>query len=85
MTKALDKILPKIALPVIAIAGIMLVFTMISVTQNTNNENNAYIRVINCIVTHNASERTQQDIENCYLTVERDLNIKLQRYDGTDK
>lgn len=84
MNRALDKVMPQIALPVIAAAGILLIVLMIASAKGTNEQNNAYIRVINCIVSHNASTRTQDDIEACYVTVERDLNVRLQRYDGTN-
>ena len=84
MNKALDKVMPKIALPIIVAAGVLILVLMLASSKGTGEQNNAYIRVINCIVSHNASERTQQDIENCYVTVERDLNIRLQRYDGSN-
>ena len=80
----LDKVMPKVALPIIIFAGLLLVFMMLSRGQTTNDQNNAYIRVINCIVSHNASTRTQEDIESCYIRVERDLRTTLQRYDSSD-
>lgn len=83
--KTVNKIFPTIALPIIAVAGVLLIVLMLADTRGKNNENNAYIRVINCIVSYNASDRTQEQIENCYVTVEHDLNIKLQRYDSSDK
>lgn len=82
--KTTDRVMSKIALPVIAVAAALLVLGIIIDSKGTTNENNAYIRVINCIVSHNASDRTQEDIENCYVTVERDLDIRLQRYDSSD-
>lgn len=84
MNKALDKVMPTIALPVIVAAGLLLVILLIASTRGTSEQNNAYIRVINCIVSYNASERTQDDIENCYVTVERDLDVRLQRYDSSN-
>lgn len=85
LERTADKIIPKIALPVIFFAG-MLMFAAIMVdTRGTSEQNNAYIRVINCIVSHNASRRTQEDIESCYVAVERDLDTKLQRYDEDTK
>ncbi len=85
MNKAIDKIIPKIALPVIAIAAVLLIVIMLQSSKDTGEQNNAYIRVINCIVSYNASTRTQEDIERCYVTVERDLNVKLQRYDSSQQ
>lgn len=84
MNKAFDKLMPKIALPIIIAAAVLLIFAMVTSSKSTGEQNNAYIRVINCIVSYNASERTQDDIETCYLTVERDLNVKLQRYDSSN-
>ena len=83
MQRAIDRVMPKIAIPIIAVAGLLIIVLMIDSTRGTNQENNAYIRVINCIVSHNASTRTQDDIENCYIEVERDLNTRLQRYDAS--
>ena len=85
MDKTLDKIMLKIAIPIIASAALLLVFMFLAKGQSTTDQNNAYIRVINCIVSHNAGDRTQEDIENCYIEVEGDLNTTLQRYDSSDK
>lgn len=85
MERALNKIIPKIAIPIMVLAALLIVFVVVDGGRRTSEENNAYIRVINCIVSYNASGRTQADIERCYLTVERDLNIHLQRYDSSDQ
>lgn len=85
MENTLNKIIPKIAIPVMIVAALLIVFVVVDGGRKTSEENNAYIRVINCIVSHNASDRTQADIEGCYLTVERDLDIHLQRYDSSDQ
>lgn len=79
----LDRIINKIAIPVIVTAAIMIVAFMVASSKGTSEQNNAYIRVINCIVSYPATVRTQMDVEQCYVTVERDLNIKLQRYDSS--
>lgn len=84
ITEKADKLMLRIAIPTIASAGILIVVALILGTQNTSSENNAYLRVVNCIVSHNAKERQQVDIEECYVTVENELNIKLQRYDSSD-
>lgn len=78
-----DKIIGKLAIPIIAIAGVLLIIIITLSSQGTDNENNAYIRVINCVVSIPATTRTQSDIESCYLTVENDLNVDLRRYDGS--
>lgn len=85
MEKTLDKIIPKIAIPIIVVAALLMVFVVVDGGRKTSEEDNAYIRVINCIVSYNASDRTQADIEKCYLTVEGDLGIHLQRYDSSDQ
>ena len=85
MKNTLNKIIPKIAIPVMIVAALLIVFVVVDGSRKTSEENNAYIRVINCIVSHNASGRTQTDIERCYLTVEGDLDIRLQRYDSSDR
>lgn len=80
--KAVDKVIGKVALPIIAVAGFLLIIAVVFSSQGTNNENNAYIRVINCILSKNAATRQQEDIESCYQTVEKESHISLQRYDG---
>lgn len=85
MNAAIDKIMSKIAIPIIVFAGLLLVFMILARAQGTNDQNNAYIRVINCIVSHNVNGRTREDIENCYIQVEKDLNTSLQRYDSSNK
>lgn len=79
----LDKIIEKIALPVICLAAVVLIVSLIVSSKGTSEENNAYVRVINCIVSYPTDTRTQDDIEKCYVTVEKDLNVKLQRYDNS--
>lgn len=81
----LDKIVQKAAIPLIALAGVILILAMISTAQNTNKENNAYIRVINYVVTLHSTHDSMPlaaDIENCYAQVEQELDIKLKRYDS---
>lgn len=80
MTKV-DKIMSKVALPIIALAGLLLVTFIVIDARSTTTENNGYIRVINCVISIPATVRTQDDIETCYDTVEKELGIKLQRYD----
>lgn len=79
--KKTDKVMKKIALPIIALAAIVLILTMLASTKSQTSENNGYIRVINCIISIPATTRTQADIESCYKTVEQQVNVKLQRYD----
>lgn len=68
-------------LTVVAIVGIGAAITLILTSKSVTKENNAYMRVINCIISKNAVGRTQGQIEECYIRVEKDLNIELKRYD----
>lgn len=76
-----DKFVGKVALPIIAIIGILLVAIFFIAIKGSTQENNGYIRVINCVISIPAKTRTQDDIEQCYRTVEKDIGVKLQRYD----
>lgn len=78
----MDKIIGKVALPLIMVAGVLLLVTIVLSTRSTSTENNGYIRVINCVISVPATTRTQADIEDCYQKVEKDLGIKLTRYDS---
>lgn len=80
-----DKVFGKIALPLIALAGILIIAVFVLMSKGVSEQNNAYIRVINCIVSYPATSRTQDDVENCYQTVESDMNIHLQRYDNSNQ
>jgi hypothetical protein len=79
----IDHFFQKIALPVIFIASVLVLFLVSSSANNTSAENNAYVRVINCIISINAVDREQGDIENCYQVVEKDLGVTLKRYDNS--
>lgn len=83
--KTTDKIIAKIALPVIGLAAGLLIFTFVASSKSTTEQNNAYIRVINCIVYYKPSTRTEADIEHCYKLVEGQTHVKLQRYDSSTK
>lgn len=78
-----DTVIQKVALPLIALAAVLLIVLYIGSVKDTSKENNAYIRVINCIISIPATTRDQNDIEHCYSTVEHDLGVKLQRYDSS--
>lgn len=77
----LDKTIAKFATPVLAAIGVLMVAIFFVVIKSSTQENNGYIRVINCVISIPAKTRTQSDIENCYSKVEKDLGLKLQRYD----
>jgi hypothetical protein len=82
--KSIEKIYSKIALPIIGVAGILLILVFVLATKGQSKENNGYIRVINCIISIPATTRAQEDIETCYSTVEKQVGVKLQRYDTSD-
>lgn len=83
MMKVADRVISKIAMPVIIAAGILLIAWIVLDAKGTTTETNGYIRVINCVISVPAGTRTQGDIETCYIKVEKELNIKLQRYDSS--
>lgn len=74
----------KIAPLVLLAAGTLLIFAIANSDNNTTTENNAYIRVSNCVLSIPATDRTQQDIEQCYQEVEEDLSLEseLHRYNN---
>ncbi len=82
--KKVDKVINKIALPILAIAAMLLILVFVLGIKSKNEENNGYIRVINCIISIPATTRTQGDIESCYQTVENQTGVKLQRYDTSN-
>lgn len=61
------------------------IYVRITTNHSTGLQNNAYIRVTNCILSTPPATRGKVEIDSCYTTVEHDLNIKLQRYNNTDK
>lgn len=75
-----DKIIPKIAIPLIVFAGMLVITLTVNEQTEVGNNTNAYIRVIECIVSQDTTTHNQADVENCYTTVEKNFNIKLQRY-----
>jgi hypothetical protein len=77
----IDKVIQKVAIPVIALASGLLIVFYVSSAKETSHENNGYIRVINCIISENITTRTKTDIEQCYQTVEAQTGVHLQRYD----
>lgn len=80
----MDRVIPKIAIPVIILAAVLLVSTTVSSSKQTGEENNAYIRVINCIVSIHSTgdgDPLDKDVDLCYTSVEADVGIKLKRYD----
>lgn len=83
MSKA-EKIIQKLALPLIVIAAVFIMLAFVFMTKSKVDENNGYVRVINCIIVLHSEHDTQpvaNDIENCYVQVEQQMHIKLQRYD----
>lgn len=80
-----DKVFQTIAPTVIMLAVVLLIIPIVLQSKITSRENNAYIRVINCVLSYTANERTTNDIENCYTTIENQLNTRLQRYDNSNK
>lgn len=67
---------------VIIVPSLGVIYNSTLTSRRNGKTNNAYIRVINCILSKNAAGRVQQDIEDCYIRVEKDQKIKLDRYNN---
>ncbi len=79
-----DNIFGKLVPLLICIAGIMLIFVILQLGQTSNSvaETAAYTRVSNCIVAKSANpDFTQDEIERCYVQVEKNTGISLERFD----
>lgn len=77
-----ENFIQRFALFIILFAAITLIGYFIIDGRATDNQNNGYVRVINCIISVPANTRTKDDINNCYVEVETDLGIKLERYNN---
>jgi hypothetical protein len=79
-----EGIFMKVAPWLIAVAAVVLIFTLfqVSKTGQSAQETSAYTRVSNCIVAKSANpEFTQDEIERCYVQVEKDTGVSLIRFD----
>lgn len=79
--KTLDKVMAKIGIPIIIVAAAFFMILSVESSRDISRENNGYVRVIDCVISTPGTVRTKEDIENCYKKVEKELGIKLQRYD----
>lgn len=80
----IERMLSKIALPIIGVALVLLVIMLVRLNQTSRSveETSAYTRVSNCIVAKVAEPPTVQDeVEQCYVQVEKDTGVTLQRFD----
>ncbi len=85
MNRYYEKFIERFAMFIILLAGIAVMGFFMVDGRNTSSQNNGYVRVINCIISVPATERTSVDIDNCYASVENDIGIKLQRYNEAKK
>lgn len=67
---------------VIIVFSLGVIYNATLTNRKNGKLNNSYIRVMNCILSKNATSRVQQDIEDCYVRVERDQKVKLDRYNN---
>lgn len=62
--------------------GIVFLTTRLAATTQEVKETSAYTRVSNCIVAKSANqELTQDGIERCYIQVEKNTGVSLERFD----
>lgn len=62
-------------------AGIFVIFTITTSNKGTSQMNLALNQVQLCILSKNAMNRTQADIEECYHRIESNAGIKIDRMD----
>lgn len=79
-----ETIFLKVAPLLIFIAAALLVFLIFQLgkTSKAVTETSAYTRVSNCILGKSANPPfTQEEIEKCYIQVEKDTGVQLERFD----
>lgn len=79
-----ERIFVNLAPILIAVAAVLLVVLMYQLdrTKYAVQETAAYTRVSNCMVAKVMTPpTTQEDVEKCYVQVEKDSNISLERFD----
>ena len=60
--------------------GMGAIYSATLVNRERTEQNEAYVRVTNCILSTPPAQRGQNDINHCYEKVEKDFGVKLQRY-----
>lgn len=79
-----DNLIGILGLVVLAIAAIMTMYLIISINKTNYKvrETAAYTRATNCIAARLASDSiSQKEIEDCYVQVEKNTDISLERFD----
>lgn len=79
-----EKLFVTLAPVLLVVAAILLIITMFQLdeTKYTVKETAAYTRVSNCIVAKNSGAvRAPDSVEKCYIQVEKDSDLKLERFD----
>lgn len=66
---------------IVILGGFMVLYTSTLTNRKVGINNTAYVRVLNCIIARNATQRTQSDIEHCYTVIEQEFHTTLTRYD----
>jgi len=78
-----EKMFVTLAPVLLGVAGVLLIITLFQLdeTKYAVKETAAYTRVSNCIVSKGSNDRTSEDVEKCYVQVEKDSGIPLERFD----
>jgi hypothetical protein len=63
------------------IIGFFLVYAGIHTNRRISRENQTYDRGVACIVSINAKDRSQDQIERCWEQVQKDTGVEIKRYD----
>lgn len=80
----IEEIVSNFIIPIFIVATAVLVLLMISLSNTSRHvdETSAYTRVSNCIVAKLAGATIPQiEIEKCYVQVEKETGISLERFD----
>lgn len=83
VVSGIENVFIKAAPWLIGLAAILLVLLIGTVNKTTDavKETSAYTRVSNCILGKSGTPFTQEDIELCYVQVEKNTGIQLERFD----
>ena len=87
MSHKKEKIMQKLALILIMIAGILAVFfilTSLTRTQGVSKDNNVYVRYIACALSVDPEERRREIIKDCWDHVTEEADREVHRYDNIE-
>lgn len=64
---------------IVIVLGMIAIFARMTINRSQGSKENAYGIVNTCILSVPATSRTEVNIENCYLRVEKQYNTELER------